>query len=602
MPDKSGVYLMKDAAGEVIYVGKAKVLKNRVRSYFNGAHSGKVLAMVFNISSIDWVVTKDENEAFALEINLIKQLAPKYNIMLRDDKHYPYIRIDVKSDYPRIIIVRKVKKDGAKYFGPYFDATSMRKMLDTLKKVFPIRSCNKNINTIKGKDRPCLNYHINRCIAPCKADVTIKEYKKIIDSACSFLAGMDKTVEDVLTKQMITASKRLDFEAAAIYRDRLAAVKTAMSQHQRAIHGNLESYDIIGIAQKDTKALAYIMIIRNGKIIGSEGFHLQMPSGGDYDEIISHFIKTYYHDANTVPLNIIISHKLNETDSIETYLSKIRQSPVHIKQVTRGEKKALLDMAISNANEELKRSFEQEKRNWDRTGGAVDDLQRLLKLEKRPYRIEAYDISNIQGVDSVASMVVFINGVSSRKDYRRFKIKTVDGANDFASMAEVISRRFKRGLDEKKDNEHISKFAQFPDLVLIDGGKGQLSAARKVMEDLGVDEIATIGLAKREEEVFFPKTSLPILIDKGSPALHLLQRLRNESHRFAISYHRSLRKKGTLKSDLDNIEGIGPARRKSLLTTFPTISAIKLASFDELMKAPSMNKNAAKAVYDYYQT
>lgn len=600
LPEKSGVYLMKDAVGDVIYVGKAKVLKNRVKSYFNGSHSGKVAAMVSHVVSIDWVVTQSENEAFALEINLIKQFKPKYNIMLRDDKHYPYIKVDVKSDYPKITVVRKVKRDGAKYYGPYFSTTSMRKMLDTLRKVFPVRTCNKNITKIKGKERPCLNYHIGRCIAPCLASVSKEEYNKVIHNAVQFLEGHDESIEQELTQLMNEASAKMDFEGAVMYRDSIDAIRQAMSQQQRAIHGHLESYDIIGVAGQDIRAVACVMVVRNGKITGSENFRMDMPEGGELEEILAHFIKNYYSNANMVPLNIITSHPLDDAGSIEEYLIDMREGPVHIKQISRGEKKQLVDMAIDNAQEDLKRAAEHDKRQWDRTGGAVDDLQWYLALPTRPRRIEAYDISNIQGVESVASMVVFIDGVAERKSYRRFKIKTVEGANDFASMAEVVHRRFKRGLDERANPDANAKFSDFPDLVLIDGGKGQLGAARKSMEDLGVGYISTIGLAKREEEVFVPNESEPIIIQRGTPALHLLQRLRDEAHRFAITYHRSLRRKGNLRSELDGIPAIGPARRKALLLNFPTISAIKNATVDELAAVRGMTLPSAQAVYDHY--
>lgn len=604
LPEKSGVYLMKNKIGDVIYVGKARILKNRVRSYFNGAHAGKVAIMVMHVHDVEWIITKSENEAFALEINLIKEYMPKYNIMLRDDKHYPYIRIDIKSDYPKLSVVRRVKKDGAKYYGPYFSSTSMRNMIESIKKIFPIRSCNKNIKAIKGKERPCLNYDIGRCIAPCKEEVSIDEYKALIEKVCNFLDGNDENVEKEITLRMQEAANRQDYEAAAQYRDTLEDISKTLAYQQRAILGNLESYDIIGVASKDTKAIACIMVLRGGKIIGSENMEMDVPIDSTNNEIVEYFIKSYYTNANAIPLNVIISHDIDDTEGLENFLSEQRNNPVHIKKPVKGEKKSLMDMAVENATSSIDRSIEQDKRRWDRTGGAVVALQTALGLDKQPKRIEAYDISNIQGVDSVASMVVFIDGIASRKSYRRFKIKTVEGANDFASIAEVVHRRFSRGLKERQDGEYnkANKFSYFPDLVVIDGGKGQLSAARKSMEDLGVGYISTIGLAKKEEEVFFPKKSEPIIIKKASPALHLLQRLRDEAHRFAIGYHRSLRQKGSLVSELDDIEGIGPTRRRELLMAFPTISAIKNATVDELINVKAMNTKCAQAIYDYYHS
>lgn len=602
LPRQSGVYLMKDAEGNVIYVGKAKVLKNRVKSYFNGNHTGKVAVMVSRIDNIDWIITQSENEAFALEMNLIKEYKPKYNIMLRDDKHYPYIKIDVKSDYPKLTVVRRVKKDGAKYYGPYFSGTSMRNTIEAVRKIFPVHSCNKNISAIKGKIRPCLNYDIGRCIAPCKADVSVEEYKALIDKVCNFLDGNDENLTNEMLKNMQDAAARQEYEEAAKYRDILQDITKTLSFQQRVILNKIESYDIIGVASKDTKAIACIMVLRGGKITGTENISLDVPMDSNDNEIVEYFIKSFYTNSNTIPLNILVSHEVEDTESIEAFLSEMRDGPVHIKVPIKGEKKRILDMAVENAASSIDRSIEQDKRRWDRTGGAVVSLQNALNLKRLPKRIEAYDISNIQGVDSVASMVVFVDGVPSKKSYRRFKIKTVEGANDFASMAEVVHRRFRRGLEEREKGEFASenKFSYFPDLVVIDGGKGQLSAARESMENLGVGHIATVGLAKKEEEVFFPNESEPVIIPKASPSLHLLQRIRDEAHRFAITYHRSLRQKGSLVSELDTIENVGPSRRRALLMAFPTISAIKNATIEELSDVQGMNKKAAQSIYDYY--
>ncbi len=603
VPELPGVYLMKDEQGEVIYVGKAKVLKNRVKSYFysQASHMPKVRYMVSHICDIDWVVTGNENEAFALEINLIKQFMPRYNIMLRDDKHYPYLRINLKEDYPRLDVVRKVKRDGAKYFGPYFTGSAMREMLDIIRQIFPIRMCKKNITKVKGRERPCLNYHIKRCMGPCQAEVSKEDYQAMIHQVVDFLMGKDEVISRDLTAKMEEAAANMEYERAATYRDRLDAVHKALSQEQRAIYGKLEDWDVVAIAHDDHRAVAQMLIVRSGRIIGTEHFKMDMPGGGKVAEIMAYFLTQYYMKANVIPRTILLSDDCDDQEALEAYIASRRDGPVHITIPQRGEKKKIVDMALENAKGELERSRAADARELERTGGAVDSLQKELKLKKRPTRIEAYDISNIQGVNSVASMVVFIDGKPARNHYRRFKIKTVEGADDFRSMAEVIYRRFKRGLDERATEQDIrGKFAQFPDLVLIDGGKGQLAAARESMEELRVGDIATIGLAKREEEIFFPGESIPIMLSKRAPALHVLQRVRDEAHRFAITYHRSLRRKGSLKSELDDIEGIGSGRRRALLMAFPTLSAIKNASLEELQAVDGMNRPSAQAVYGYY--
>jgi len=603
LPELPGVYLMHDSVGEIIYVGKAKVLKNRVKSYFTRQESlhPKVSAMVSHIADIKWIVTGSENEAFALEANLIKKHKPRYNILLRDDKHYPYLRLNMKEDYPRIDIVRRVKNDGARYFGPYFSGREMHAMLDALHKIFPLRTCRKDILRIKGKERPCLNYSIGKCYAPCRAEAQKDAYKQIAKNAFDFLEGRSDVLVEKITESMNRAAGDMEYEKAAMFRDQLSAVKNVMMQRQRAIYGKLENWDVIGAARDELHAVTQLITVRNGRITGSESFYMNLPEGGEEPEIVEAFIKQYYLSANYIPRIILASASPEDLSAIEDYLAEQRGGPVHITVPERGEKKQIVDMAIENAHIALEKQKKDDIRQWERTGGAVDALKSILKLQFRPERIESYDISNIQGVESVASMVVFEGGKSARNQYRRFKIRTVEGANDFASMNEVITRRFARGLAEKEmPDQAQGRFSRFPDLVLIDGGKGQLAAARAAMEELGVGHIQTIGLAKREEEVFFPGESLPVLIPKDSPALHLLQRVRDEAHRFAITYHRSLRNKRGLQSEIENIEGIGPARRRNLLNAFPTISAIKNATLDELAAVDGMTITAARAVYQYY--
>lgn len=603
IPQKPGIYMMKDDADNIIYVGKAKKLKNRVKSYFQNQNSNtiKTRALVEHVKNIEWVVTDSEHEAFALEINLIKQFMPRYNIMLKDDKHYPYIKINMKNDYPRVEVVRKVKKDGARYFGPYFDSTSMRRMLDAVNKTFKVRSCKKDITRIKGKERPCLNYDIGKCIGACSENITKQQYREIINEVIDFLSGDVDKVKQSLEEKMLEASTNMQYEKAAEIRDRLQGINKAINQGQRVISTSVETFDLFAISFNDVRAVAHVLICRAGKIIGSESFHMDMPEGGEPSEIMTYFLHNYYTHENIIPLNIYLSHELSDIEATQEYLSSIRKGAVHIHIPVKGKKMSLVNMAKENAKGELDRTRLNEQRKWERTGGAVESLKNELGLIKLPRRIEGYDISNIQGVDTVASMVVFIDGKPSRKDYRRFKIKTVEGPNDFESMAEVITRRFKRYISEREQGK-TDGFASLPDLVLIDGGKGQLASARKIMSDLGVGAVETIGLAKREEEVFKSDNNIPIIISKRAPALHLLQRIRDEAHRFAITYHRSLRKKRTYKSVLDDIEGIGTKRKHSLLMAFPTISAIKNADYDALLAVKGMTRDSAQAVYDFFNS
>ena len=552
IPQKSGVYLMKDASDTIIYAGKAKNLKNRVKSYFMEGKNTTIKnrALVEHVEDIDFIITDSEHEAFALEINLIKQFMPRYNILLKDDKHYPYIKINLKDDYPRIEVVRKVKKDGAKYYGPYFDTTSMNRMLDAINKTFKIRTCRKNINKIKGKQRPCLNYDIGKCVGACLEEVSQKEYMDIILKVVNFLSGNVLDIKKHLEQEMRKASKKMQYEKAAGIRDRLHGIEIAVNQGQRVISTKSETFDLFAIAFDDLYAVAHVLICRAGKIIGSNSFHMDMPEGGEEKEIMTYFLHNYYLHENIIPKQIYISNELTENAASIEYLSSIRQKKVNINIPVKGKKLQLIKMAKENAFEELNRFKINEQRKWERTGGAVKSLQEELNLKILPSRIEGFDISNIQGTDTVASMVVFVDGIAHRKDYRRFKIKTVIGPDDFKSMYEVITRRFKRALLDYEGSKSNS-FAKLPDLILIDGGKGQLSSARSAMSDLGINNIETIGLAKREEKIYKGENNTPIIISRRAPALHLLQRIRDEAHRFAVSYHRSLRKKKTYKSILD---------------------------------------------------
>ncbi|MCK5130239.1 MAG: excinuclease ABC subunit UvrC [Clostridiales bacterium] len=603
IPLKPGVYLMKDNLGDIIYIGKAKLLKNRVRSYFLDGNNTtiKTRALVEHVQKIDWVVTDSENEAFALESNLIKQFKPRYNILLKDDKHFPYIKVDVQNDYPRIEVVRRVLRDGAKYFGPYFDSTSMRKMLEVINKTYKVRTCKKNISKIKGIERPCLNYDIGKCIGACRKEVTKEMYRELIDEALEVLSGNTDKIIATLIKEMNIASDEMNFEEAAELRDRIQGLNVSANQGQRVISTTIEPFDVFAVFHDEIHAIVQVLISRSGKIIGSESFLLDMKEGGEANEILAYFLQNYYMQNNIIPKDIYTSDDIDGKETMVQYLQEIRQGKVSINTPVKGRKRKLIDMAIENAKVSLNRTNQDQKRKWEKTGGAVLSLKEELKLEKLPNRIEGFDISNIQGVDTVASMVVFKDGIPSRKEYRRFKIKTVDGPDDFKSMAEVISRRFNHA---KKDIEEgkVSGFSTLPDLVLIDGGKGQLSAAKKIIDELGFNDISMIGLAKREEEVFLTNNKVPILINKRAPALHLLQRIRDEAHRFAITYHRTLRKKRTYKSVLDDIKGIGVKRKNVLLIAFPTISAIKNAKIEELVKVDGISHHTASLVFNHFNS
>ncbi len=601
IPMLPGVYLMKDSEDNIIYIGKAKKLKNRVKSYFlsGNATTIKTRALVEHVENIEWIVTGSEHEAFALESNLIKQFMPRYNIMLKDDKHYPYIRINLKEDYPKIDIVRKVKKDGAKYFGPYFDSGAMRKMVDAINRVFKVRTCKKNITKIKGKERPCIEYDIGRCVAPCLEEVKIEDYRSIIYDVVDFMNGNVDKVRTELEEKMKEAANNMEYEKAAQFRDRIEGISIAQNQGQRVISTRKEDYDLFSADSDDVNAVAQVFVVRGGKVIGSDNFAMDMPEGGEIAEILSFFIQNYYMNQNIIPREIFVSDEISDMDELIGYLQELRQGPVHMSVPERGEKKKLIELSKRNAKQELERTRLNLARKYERTGGAVESLMKELELSKLPNRIEGYDISNIQGVDTVASMVVFEGGSSKRSDYRRFKIKTVEGPNDFESMAEVIRRRFER-LKQEQDSGKKESFSKKPDLVLIDGGKGQLASARQIMHELGFDDIDTIGLAKREEEVFVGDGRKLVILSKRAPALHLLQRIRDEAHRFAITYHRSLRKKTAYRSVLDDIQGIGKKRKTALLMAFPTISAIKNADLESLNNVDGMSKDAAQAVYDFF--
>ncbi|WP_286680148.1 excinuclease ABC subunit UvrC [Tepidanaerobacter sp. EBM-49] len=594
-PEKPGVYIMKDKRGRIIYIGKAVSLKNRVRSYFQSPKNlpVKVASMVPKIENIEYIVTDSEVEALILECNLIKFNRPKYNILLRDDKQYPYIKIATSQPFPRLEVVRRVKKDGARYFGPYADVGAMREAIDVINKVFPIRSCKKDLSQVPLKERPCLNYYIKRCLAPCQGSVEQEEYDEMIKNIVMFLEGKQETLIKQLREKMEEEAAKLDFEKAAILRDQISALQKVLEE-QKIVSTDMTDQDIIAMARGIDTVCIQVFFVREGKLVEREPFILSNTNGAERKEILTAFVKQFYNNTNFIPKEIIIEEEIEDKTTIQEWLYGKKGSKVYISIPKRGEKKKLAEMVAENARIYLEQIENKDEREKLKNMQALEELQKYLGLKDIPHRIEAFDISNTQGTESVASMVVFEEGQPKKEDYRKFKIKTVEGPNDFESMREVIFRRFKRAIlgDEKFNN--------LPDLLLIDGGKGQLRYAREALRELGLESIFTIGLAKEFEHIFVEGKEEPIVLPEDSEALYLVQRVRDEAHRFAITFHRSLRSKRNLKSALDDIPGIGKARRLALLKTFGSLEGIRQASVEELAGAPGMNKKAAQAVYDHF--
>lgn len=586
LPEKPGVYLMHDASGKVIYVGKAVVLKNRVRSYFRNlaSHTPKVKAMVAKIAEIETIVTSSEVEALILECNLIKKYRPRYNISLKDDKTYPYLKVTMQEDFPRLYVTRRHMRDGARYYGPYADAGAMHATVKLLRSMFPLRTCRK-----MNPDRPCLNYHIKRCLAPCAGYISKADYHKMIKSVCMVLDGRTTELERDLKQQMQEAADNYAFEEAARLRDQLQAV-ARLNEAQKAVTNNGGDMDIFGLGQDMTGLCVQLFFVRKGKLIGRDNFF--MPDGGDTpQEVITAFVKQYYNEATFIPKEVVLPYLPEEEEKqlIETWLADKAQRRVELLLPQRGVKRDLLKLANENAvkllNERLRKGSLSLKNDLQ----AAEELQQALGLEHPLERMDCFDISHTQGSETVASMVVFRNGTSSKKDYRRYKIVSAEGKpDDFKSMQEVVYRRY-------RDYEDL------PSLVVIDGGKGQLSSALEVIRGLGLDDLPVVGLAKREEEIFKPHQSESIMLDRDGAALHLIQRIRDEAHRFAITYHRKLRGKRNLVSVLDHVESIGPKRRQELWKAFKTLDAMRAASVEELAAVEGMNHAAAQTLYDFFR-
>jgi excinuclease ABC subunit C len=605
LPDKPGVYLMKDNQGNVIYVGKASSLKQRVRSYFqkSKSHSAKVISLVEKIKDIDTIIVDSPVEALILECNLIKQYRPKYNVRLRDDKHYPYIKILMDEEFPRLLVVRAMKPDGAKYFGPYTSSAAMKETLKILREIFPLRSCKQR--DVDQKNRACLNAHINRCMAPCTGEISPEEYRDMVRQVILFLEGRRQEIVKDLEGKMYRAAEELKFEKAARIRDQIICIRQVIEK-QKVENDHFEDRDVIALIKEKNEAVVQVFFVRGGKITGKEHFFLANAEDHNETELLAVFLQQYYGHAEYIPREIVVQWEVSDGELITQWLSDKRGTRVHIHVPQRGAKKQLLDLVARNADIVLRQHQSLMDRRREEAGQALEQLRKELSLFSTPHRIECYDISNIQGTNSVGSMVVFTNGEAQPSLYRRFKIKTVEGPNDFASLQEVITRRIRRGRQEREDIRKAQltkkeiKFADFPDLIIIDGGKGQLSAVKEVLDSMEL-HIPVFGLAKEFEYLFRPGESEPIVLERNSPGLYLIQRLRDEAHRFAISYHRKLRSKQQVKSLLDDIPGVGPVRKKALLKVFGSVDQIFQASIEELEMVEGMNRKVAEEIYHYLQ-
>ena len=601
LPGKPGVYLMHDERDAIIYVGKAISLKNRVRQYFQSSRNkgAKIEQMVTHISRFEYIVTDSELEALVLECNLIKEHRPKYNTMLMDDKSYPFIKVTVNEPFPRVMLARQMKKDKAKYFGPYTSAGAVKYTIELIRKLYHIRSCNRSLPKDIGKERPCLNYHIHQCQAPCQGYISQEEYRKSIDEVVRFLNGHYDLVLKELEEKMMAASDSLEFEKAIEYRELLTSVQK-VAQKQKITDTAGDDRDIIAMASEGEDAVVQVFFIRSGRLIGRDHFYLKSAENDTEGEILSSFIKQFYAGTPYIPAELMLPEEIEDQDIIEEWLTARRERRVHLRIPKKGTKEKLVELAQKNAQMVLKNDRERLKREEGRTIGAVKELEKILGL-KGIIRMEAYDISNTNGFDSVGSMVVYEHGKPKRNDYRKFKIKTVQGPDDYASMNEVLTRRFGHGLREQQEESETGGFQIFPDLIMMDGGRGQVNIALEVLEKLHL-HIPVCGMVKddnhRTRGLYFNNTELPI--DRNSECFRLITRIQDEAHRFAITFHRQLRSKGQVHSVLDDIPGVGPARRKDLMRCFENIDAIRNATVEELKELPSMNEKSAQEVYKFF--
>lgn len=609
LPSQPGVYLMHDAKDEIIYVGKAISLKNRVRQYFQSSRnkSAKIEQMVSRIARFEYIVTDSEMEALVLECNLIKEHQPRYNTMLKDDKAYPYIKVTVGEDFPRVMLARTMKKDKNRYFGPYTSAGAVKDTIDLIHKLYKIRTCSRNLPRDTGKERPCLNYHIKQCDAPCQGYISKEEYGENIRQVLEFLNGRYDGVLKNLEEKMQAASDAMDFEKAIEYRELLNSVKQ-VAQKQKITSSNMEDRDIIAMARDDMDAVVQVFFVREGKLIGRDHFRMSVAAAETKGQILSSFVKQFYAGTPFLPKELWVQYELEDMELISQWLSARKGQKVRITVPKKGDKERLVELAEKNAALVLIQDNERNKREEMRTIGAMNQVAQWLGLEN-VRRMEAFDISNISGYESVGSMVVFENGRPKRSDYRKFRIKTVVGPNDYASMKEVLTRRFTHGMEEEKKlkNQGVEKefgsFTRFPDLLMMDGGKGQVNIALEVLEQLGLS-IPVCGMVKddshRTRGLYYQNVEIPI--DRHSEGFRLITRIQDEAHRFAIEYHRSLRSKSQVRSILDEIPGIGETRRKALMRSFQSLDDVRKASVEELCQVPGMNRAAAESVYRFFSS
>ena len=595
LPDKPGVYIMHDKIGTIIYVGKAVSLKNRVRQYFRPStnHSAKIKRMVSKIDYFEYIITDSELEALVLECNLIKEHSPKYNTMLKDDKTYPFIKITTGEHFPRVLFSRKIVHGTGKYYGPYTSAGAVKDTIELVCKLYKIRTCNRKLPADQGRERPCLNYHIGQCSAPCQGYINEEDYRKSIESVMEFLDGDYSHILKSLTQQMQQASENMEFEEAAKYRDLIASVKQ-VAQKQKITMDDVTDRDVIAVACDGQDAVVQVFFVRSGKLLGRDHFHMSVAEGDTRGEILSQFIKQYYGGTPYIPNVVMIQEEIEDSDVISQWLSGIKKRKVNIITPKKGDKEKLVELAYRNAQMVLIQDGEKIKREQQRTVGAMEEIAGWIHLSG-VRRVEAYDISNTSGVESVGSMVVFQDGKPARNDYRKFKIKTVKGPDDYKSMKEVLTRRFKRAL------ESSAGFDIYPDLIMMDGGKGQVNIALEVLEELGLS-IPVCGMVKDDNHntrgLYYNNVEIPV--DKRSEGFKLITRIQDEAHRFAIEYHRSLRSKAQVSSVLDGIDGVGPARRKALMKHFMEIEKIRHASVEELMEATGINRGVAENIYNYF--
>ena len=608
LPGKPGVYLMHDADDTIIYVGKAISLKNRVRQYFQTSRNKgpKIERMVTHIARFEYIVTDSELEALVLECNLIKEHRPKYNTMLRDDKTYPYIRVTLGEDFPRVLFSRQQKKDKSRYFGPYTSAGAVKDTIELVNKIYQLRTCNRNLPRDTGKDRPCLNYHIHQCTAPCQGYITKEAYRERVDAVVEFLNGNYAPVLKSLEEKMNTASANLEFEKAIEYRELLNSVRQ-IAQKQKITHTDGEDKDIIALAADDRDAVVQVFFIRDGKLIGRDHFYVKIGAEDTKAQILTTFLKQFYSGTPFIPREIMLPQEIEEQEVLADWLGEKRGSKVYIRVPQKGMKEKLVELAQKNARMVLAQDREKIKREEGRTIGALKEIEQLLDM-KGLNRVEAYDISNTSGFESVGSMIVYEKGKPKRSDYRKFKLRTVSGPDDYASMYEVLTRRFTHGMremeemEEKDLSEEYGSFTRFPDLIMMDGGRGQVNIALRVLEELHLN-IPVCGMVKddnhRTRGLYYHNVEIPI--DRGSEGFKLITRIQDEAHRFAIEYHRSLRSKEQVHSVLDDIPDIGPARRKALMKKYQSLEAIREATEEDLAQTDSMSPQAARSVYRFFR-